>query len=206
MKPEAVIFDLGKVLLDFDYRIVASKFEKRSRVSTEELRQLIDQSPLLYRFETGLVSTEEFFAEIQSKSGFHGDLTQFGELFGDIFTPIDPMIELHGNLAERGIPTYIFSNTNPLAVRHIRRRYPFFHNFNGYVLSYEHGAMKPAAKLYEVVERLSGKQGGTLLYIDDRPENIAAGAERGWQTILHERPDQTLAAVQRSGLFDKASS
>jgi FMN phosphatase YigB (HAD superfamily) len=39
-------------------------------------------------------------------------------------------------LRANGIPTCIFSNTNPIAVRHIRTAFPFFANFDGYVLSY----------------------------------------------------------------------
>ena len=93
-------------------------------------------------------------------------------------------------LKKTKLPTYIFSNTNDLAVEHIRNRFPFFSDFDGYVLSYEHGAMKPSAKLYEIVERMSGRRGGEILYIDDRPENVAAGVARGWQGILHESPER----------------
>ncbi len=121
-------------------------------------------------------------------------------MFGDIFSPIDPMVRLHAELRAQRVPTYIFSNTNHLAVRHIRRRYPFFEKFDGYILSCENGAMKPDAKLYEIVERYAGKKGHDLLYIDDRPENIATGARRGWQTILHESPKKTIEAVWRTGL------
>ena len=57
--------------------------------------------------------------------------------------------------------------------------------------------MKPQAKLYEVVERMTKRRREQMLYIDDRPENIAAGAARGWQTILQETPEKTLAAVEK---------
>ena len=62
--------------------------------------------------------------------------------------------------------------------------------------------MKPDAQLYEVVERLSGRRGADLLYLDDRPENIAAGAARGWQVILQETPEKSRAAVQKLGLLN----
>src|SRR5258708_22953605 len=101
-----------------------------------------------------------------------------------------PMVQPHGALRQRGLPTFIFSNTNDLAIRHIRQNFPFFANFDGYVLSYEHGAMKPDAKLYEVVEELAGRRGAEILYLDDRSENIATGAARVWQVILQESPEQ----------------
>ena len=202
MPPRVVVFDLGKVLLDFDYGIAVRKLQSAGRLTFRELLRFIDQSPLLFRYETGLLTTGEFFAELREASGFRGSLDEFSDLFGDIFSPIDPMIELHARLRGRGVPTFILSNTNELAIRHIRRRFAFFRNFDGYVLSYEHGAMKPDAKLYEVIEQVSGRQGAELLYIDDRPENVAAGAARGWQSILHEDPEKTRVAVQRSGVLD----
>ncbi len=58
------------------------------------------------------------------------------------------MIALHAELRGRGVPTYIFSNTNDLAIEHIRRNFPFFKNFVGYIYSYEIGAMKPDARIY----------------------------------------------------------
>ena len=198
--PEAVVFDLGKVLVDFDYNIAAQKISQRGRIAPHEIKKLIDHAPLLYRFETGLMTNEEFFAEVCAATGFGGEFEEFCSHFSDIFSPIESMIEWHQSLRERGIPTYIFSNTNDLAVRHIRQRFPFFANFTGYVFSYEHGAMKPDMKIYEVVERLSGKSGDAILYLDDRAENVAAGTARNWQTILQESPEKTLQIVRRFGL------
>jgi len=78
----------------------------------------------------------------------------------------------------------------------------FFGGFDGYILSYEHGAMKPEGKLYEVVEQKTGQQREKIIYLDDRPENIAAGAARGWQVVLQETPAKTRAALVKAGLLD----
>lgn len=194
---EAVIFDLGKVLLDFDYARAAANLAALCRISKAEIQALIDQSDLLLKYERNQLSTEQFFAAVRNESGFGGDIAEFGPLFGDIFSPIEPMIELQRELRERNLPTYIFSNTNPLAVNHIRGKYSFFQNFDGYILSCEHDAMKPEAILYEVVERETGMRGAQLLYIDDRLENVEAGAGRGWQVIHHLNPEQTIAAARK---------
>jgi HAD superfamily hydrolase (TIGR01509 family) len=201
MIPKAVIFDLGKVLLDFDYGIAVAKIQKSCKLSLADLQQLINQSPLLHRYETNLLSTAQFFAEIQCASGFGGSLDQFREMVADIFTAINPMVDLHRRLRARQVPTYVFSNTNDLAVQHVRARFPFFADFDGYILSYEHNLMKPDPRIYAVVERTAGRQGAELLYIDDRLENIVAAQERGWQTILHEDPLRTAKAVRECGLL-----
>ena len=199
--PKAVVFDLGKVLVDFDYRIAARCLESRCAVARDKILETIYPSPLLARFETGWISPEQFFHEVAAAIGYRGTFADFKVLFGDIFTPIGPMVELHSQLRARGLPTFIFSNTNDLAVQFIRQRFPFFSGFNGYVYSYAHHAQKPDARLYAVLEQTSGQSGPDLLYIDDRPENVAAGARRGWQVIRHESPATTIAAVKNAGLI-----
>jgi HAD superfamily hydrolase (TIGR01509 family) len=200
-RPQVVVFDLGKVLLDFDYGLAAPRIAARGNVKPEAVKRLVNQSPLLFRYETGLMTTQEFFKEVCSATEYQGDFKEFAEMFGDIFTPITPMIELHSALRQRGIPTYIFSNTNELQIGHIRRNFPFIRNFDGYILSFEHGTMKPDAKIYEVVEHETKRRGGEILYVDDRPENVAAGAVRGWQVILQETPEKTRAAFEKTGLL-----
>ena len=199
--PKAVVFDLGKVLLDFDYSIAVARIQKRCRLSLPELHALINQSPLLLQYECNVLNTAQFFAQVQGASGFCGDLEEFRGLFADIFTAIEPMVQLHADLRDAGVKTYIFSNTNELAIAHIRARFPFFKTFTGYILSYEHSAMKPDPRLYQVVERQTGRGAAELLYIDDRPENVQVGRERGWNSILHETPEATRAAVLKSGLL-----
>jgi FMN phosphatase YigB (HAD superfamily) len=201
MIPEAVVFDLGKVLLDFDYSIAAGRIAARGRLSPEKVQDFIDHSPLLFRYETGLLTREQFFREVCATTGFGGGLEEFGGFFADIFTPIEPMVAIQRQLRAQRIPTYIFSNTNDLAISHIRRNFPFFAHFDGYVLSYEHGAMKPDHKLYEVVEKMAAKRGNRILFLDDRKENADAGLARNWQVIHHQNPRETLAILRKMGIL-----
>ena len=93
--PSIVVFDLGKVLVDFDYSIAARKVAAHSARAVEHLRSFLESSPLLVQYETGRLTRGEFFAEICRATGFQGTLAEFGEFFADIFTAIPPMIELH---------------------------------------------------------------------------------------------------------------
>jgi glucose-1-phosphatase len=191
-----VVFDLGKVLVDFDYSIAIPRIAAHSALPLAGIKTFFFHSPLLVDYESGRLTREEFFEQARKAAGFRGTIEEFCEFFADIFTEIPPMIELHAELRRRGIPTYIFSNTNDLAVEHIRRNFPFFRDFDGYIFSYEVGAMKPEPKIYEALEKLAGRHGADILYIDDRPENVAAGAARGWRTILHETPEKTRMAFK----------
>lgn len=200
-KPSIVVFDLGKVLVEFDYSIAGKRIAARGTLSADEVQKFLDHSPLLYRYETGLMTRQEFYEEVRRGTGFKGDLAEFGQYFADIFWEMPPMIALHSELRRKGVPVYIFSNTNDLAIEHIRRNFPFFSNFDGHILSYEVGAMKPAAKIYEALEAMAGKRGAEILYLDDRQENVDAGAARGWQVILQTDPAKSRAIVEAAGLL-----
>ncbi|HZF01656.1 MAG TPA: HAD family phosphatase [Methylomirabilota bacterium] len=195
MKP-AIVFDLGKVLVDFDYSIAAKKIAARSTKQFPDLQHFLGSSPVLARFESGLLTREQFFADMRQITSFTGSLDEFVSDFADIFVPIPEMIKLHEELRRRGFQTYIFSNTNDIAVEHVRHNFPFFKNFDGYIFSYEVGSMKPDLKIYEAMGKLCGRSFADIVYIDDRPENIAAGASRGWRTVLHETPEKTRAILE----------
>jgi FMN phosphatase YigB (HAD superfamily) len=199
MQP-AFIFDLGKVLVDFDYSIAARKIAARSTGAPEDLHAFLGSSPLLVQYESGQLTRQKFFEAICDAIGFQGDLAEFGGYFADIFSEIPGTIALHAELRQRGFKTYIFSNTNDLAMEHIQRDFPFFANFDGYIYSYEIGGMKPQPEIYEAMEAMTGKRGADLIYLDDRAENIAAGQARGWRAILHETPEKTRAALKTFGL------
>ncbi len=194
----AVIFDLGKVLLDFDYTRAAQALAPHSHLTPVEFKRVVDQSPLLHQFESGRLNNEEFYREVCQMTGYRGGFDAFASAFGDIFDEIEPMITLQSELRRDGIPTWIFSNTNDLAVGHIRRRFPFFSDFDGYILSHEIRAMKPLPASYESVEQQTGLRGAELLYLDDRLENIEGARTRGWRTVHHLDPRDTIEQVRKT--------
>lgn len=199
-RPKAVVFDLGNVLLDFDYGKTVARIKNRCRLTETELLALISGSPLFQQFEGGDIDARAFFADLQKHSCYDGTLEEFGEFFGDVFTEVPQMIAWHEELRGRGIPTYILSNTNELSIRWIRKTYPFFKNFTGYVFSYEHRVMKPAPRIYEIIEERAHLRGADLFYIDDRAENVHGAAARGWQVVHHVKPQKTLETARALGL------
>jgi HAD superfamily hydrolase (TIGR01509 family) len=193
---KVVVFDLGKVLVDFDYSIAARKVAARSTKSLGNLVSVLSTSSLIVQYESGQVTRQQFYEQVRDAVGFQGTLEEFGGYFADIFAEMPAMIALHAELRQRGIPTYIFSNTNDLAIEHVGRNFPFFKNFDGYIYSHEIGAMKPDAKIYAAMEKLCGRSGAEIIYLDDRSENVQAGAARGWQAILHVTPEKSRAVLE----------
>lgn len=197
MKVKAVVFDLGKVLVDFDYSIAARKLAENCAKPASELQKMLDHSPLLYRFESAGMTSDEFYGEFCRAAGFGGTYDTFAAAFGDIFSEIPEMTRWQRELCVRGIPTYICSNTNNIAITHIRRNFPFFANFDGYILSYEVGSLKPHAEIYRAVEKMIGACGEELVFIDDRADNCEEAARLGWRTICHRNPAETIPLVEQ---------
>ena len=188
---KAVVFDLGKVLVDFDYGIAARKLAEQSKASVEEIRSIIDQSPLLFRYECAQMTTAEFFAQVRQQIGFRGGFEEFAAAFADIFTEMPEMTRLHAEVRTRGLPTFILSNTNEIAIAHVRRNFPFFADFTDHIFSYEEAVLKPRVRIYEITEQRTGCRAGEILFLDDKPENVEAAAKRGWQTICHRSAQES---------------
>ena len=106
------------------------------------------------------------------------------------------MTRLHAELRARAVPTFILSNTNDIAVGHIRRNFPFFAHFTGYIFSFEQGVLKPHQRIYEITEQHTGCRGGEILFLDDKPENTASAASCGWQVICHQSAAASIEQVR----------
>ncbi len=205
-QPRVVVFDLGKVLVDFDYARCARRLAARASCSVNQIQQVIDHSPLLVQYETGRIKKDRFYEEICRLTGYTARLSEFEPAFADIFSAIEPMIEAHRQLREKKVPTYILSNTNDIAVAHIRRTFPFFSNFDGYLFSFEQGVMKPDEQIYAITENVIGRPAYDILYIDDRAENIEPARRRGWNVIHHVSPEQSIEVLKRFGLVGGSSA
>ncbi|PRW60139.1 haloacid dehalogenase [Chlorella sorokiniana] len=215
--PKAVVFDLGKVLLDFDFHKSSWRLAEACRAPTPTrqaaLLELFGHSPqptglldrwggrsLVEQMERGQLSSRQFYQLVCELSGLQVDYPTFAQLYADIFTPIAPLIAQQQLLAAAGWPTYLLSNCSALHIDDCRRRHAFMGSFAGLCLSYEVCSFKPDPEIYAAAEQLTGCSGPDLVFIDDKEENAAAAAARGWQAIHHTSVAGTLQQLQALGL------
>jgi HAD superfamily hydrolase (TIGR01509 family) len=111
------------------------------------------------------------------------------------------MIELLDRVRALGLPTAVLSNTNELAIQDIRAKFPFFAGFKHHILSFEQRAMKPDPALYHALEQASGFAPSQILFLDDRPENVEAAQQLGWQAFVHHDPETTRRTFTELGLL-----
>ena len=194
MPPKILYFDLGKVLLDFSHEQMCRQMADVAGVSWESVHRAVfddaDCQAALIRFETGHISTDEFFDHICAATDTAPDRRQFAEAACDIFTPIAPMLALVERLAAAGNRLAVLSNTNPVQWDFIADgRYPLLAlgrpdcAFERAILSYEIGAMKPDAAIYRAAAEQAGVAREEMFFTDDRLENIEGAAAVGIDAV-----------------------
>ena len=181
MKP-FIYFDLGKVLLDFDFTEAGLAF---SLLTGKDGLGIIEQMfteelDFCNQFETGGISSADFFAFIIKRFELNVRIDELEEAYNDIFTPIDGMEPLVADLADQGYRLGILSNTCPPHWNFCRRKYAaLFSHFEVQAPSFELRAMKPFREIYQHAAKLAGVNFSDIIFIDDRAENIEAACACG---------------------------
>ncbi len=111
MKISAVCFDLGKVLLHFDWKHMLDGVAKNSPLPPEEITRLLQDDPQIIAYEIGGITSTKFFAHLKKRLQYKGTAKELRVLFSEIFTPMAEHIALAALLAPH-YPLAIISNTN----------------------------------------------------------------------------------------------
>ena len=100
-KIETVFFDLGNVLLDFDFGLAARKLSRLTERPEPELTWSVATVVERTQYELGRASTEEFVDAVRRALGIQMDRNEFRDLWSDIFRENEEMIALARSL--RGV-------------------------------------------------------------------------------------------------------
>ena len=92
--PEILVYDLGNVLVDFDWMIVIKRLAQKTGKTISDFQQLLTNPKLLYDYEAGEITTQEFFNRVQNLIGYPNSLDDFRYDFGDMFTEAIQMTQL----------------------------------------------------------------------------------------------------------------
>lgn len=181
------LYDIGRVLLDFDFESSLSQLLPADCVNPRaRLERLLERKD---EFEAGEVEADAYIDWALGVMGSGASADQFRDAWRSIFTPNEPMWQCVRQLAAKGHRLILFSNINSIHCPWIFEKYPEFSLFDGAVLSYKVGAIKPQAEIYKHAFDAHRLDPGSTLYIDDLPENIAAGRAHGlhcWQYDLRD--------------------
>ncbi|MDE3057697.1 MAG: HAD family phosphatase [Bacteroidota bacterium] len=183
-----VIFDLGRVLMDIDFSAFSRTLQLNH--SGSGIFSEAQLESLAFDYETGKMTTDEFFASLGLFFGKRFSRRQLFEAWNAIVggekEGMAPIVER----VQQRYRTAILSNTNEAHFQHAVTVISLMQRIPLRFLSYEIGAAKPDLQVYRHVVHALHSPPSSLLFIDDLPENISAARAAGMRGIIFQSPAQ----------------
>lgn len=199
MAYKTVIFDLGRVLVHFDFKRGYRALEGLCPHEAADIPKLLAGTGLVERFETGLVEPRDFVAEISRVLDLRVDYEQFCQIWSCIFMhTLVPESMLAGLKARYRL--LLLSNTNAIHFDMISRKYPILRHFDDLILSYEVKAMKPQPAIYRAAIERAGCEPGECFYTDDIVEYVAGARAMGIDAVQFQGADRLAAEMKARGI------
>ena len=193
----SVISDLGKVLITFDNSIFYRRIAAYSPIPEEEIGAMVNvYSEVGRAIDTGKISPHEFYEKVKGLLQMELPYEEFMPIYNDVFAANTPVVEVIRRLKHK-YRLVMLSNTDVMRFGFIREKFPEVMIFDDYVLSYEVGCIKPDPQIYQIAVEKAQADPPECVFIDDRPENIAAAENLGIRTI-HFLDDTDLERELRS--------
>lgn len=202
---EAVVFDIGGVLLDWNPRYL--------------YRQLFEDEQEMERF-LGQVCTLEwheahdrgrpFVDSCAELAALHPEYAEqifaWGSRSEDMVRgPIDESVEIFRRLKAAGVPCYALTNMETETFPGRVERFPFLQWFDGAVVSGFEGVVKPEPEIFRrLLERFNLAPEATL-FVDDSERNVRAARELGIQAVLFRSPAEFEQELSEMGLLKAAA-
>jgi len=183
MTIQAIIFDFGGVLIEWDPRNLYRKHFKKPEDMERFLAEVnFSQWNLQFdrgvSFADGIASLSAQFPQYAAHIQRMG--TNWAETLGDA---IHGTVDILRELQQAGIPLYALSNWSAETFPIARRRFDFFDAFEEIVLSGDVKMIKPERGIFELVLQKIGRPAHDCLFIDDAQANIDQAIAMGFQTI-----------------------
>jgi len=185
---EAILFDLGKVIIDYSWeKTMVSLRELDPKLSIEW--DQIAYHPALYAYERGRITTEVFVNEIINTLGLKLSKNEFLSAFNNMFKGIYPnRRELLKNI-RREYKIYALSNINDEHYRYcLREFHEILSLFEQVYVSHLINHRKPETDAYKYICREIALNPTQILFIDDMKENIIAAEQLGFEVLHLENP------------------
>jgi len=205
MPVEAVIFDIGNVLVEWHpARMFDAAIGSQRR---EALFANVDLAAMNDRVDMGEEIADVVRETAIAHPGFHDDILLWHSNWLDMLQPDIPLsATLLRALRARGVAVHALSNFGTSTLALAERHFPVLTEFDSRFVSGHLTMMKPDPAIYAHVEAGVGVAPEALFFIDDRAENIAAAANRGWQTHLFETPEGLADRLVAEGLLSAAEA
>lgn len=203
MTIKAVIFDIGNVLIEWNperyYDRVIGPDRRRALFEALDLHAMNDQ------IDRGASFRDTVYDFAATHPDWGDEIRMWHDNWIELASPEIPQsVRLLRQLRARGVPVFALSNFGIGSFDHAVTQYPFLDEFDRRYISGHMQVIKPDAIIYQMVEDDCALRPETLLFADDRADNIAAAQARGWKTHLFDGPQGWAARLIDEGLIPQS--
>lgn len=193
----AVVFDVGRVLFQWDLRHLFAKLIA-DPAELEWFVQAVVTEEWHFQHDAGR-PLAEMVAERQAEFPDHAHLiAAYAARFNEsIPGPVPGSLALVEALAARGVPLFAITNFGAEFWAGFRPTQPVFDRFADIVVSGVERMAKPDPAIFTLAAARFGHAPATMLFVDDNAANIAAARALGWQ-VHHFRDGPALGADLRA--------
>lgn len=202
MTPEAVVYDIGNVLIEWNpERFYDGRIGRDARL---RLFEEVDLVGMNLSIDAGAPFKATVF-DLADRVPAWGDEVRMWYLnWIEMAAPrIEHSIALLRGLRSKGVPVFALTNFGDDSFAYAQTQYDFLGEFDREYVSGRMGCIKPDAAIYAAVEADCGIAPERLLFVDDKPENIAAARARGWQGHLFQDAAGWARALVDAGLLSE---
>lgn len=200
MKIEALLFDLGKVLIDFNFETGVQALHGSCSISRNRFEEVLWDETWICSYERGEISTVQFHEYLCKTARLSMSLPHFRETWSSVFLPGLMVSEELLLVLKRNYPLILVSNTNEAHFEFVRSNYRVVDYFDRQILSYEVGSLKPDRKIFERAIAAANRPAEALFFIDDREENIVAARQLGMNAHQFKSETGLILALQDAGI------
>lgn len=197
---DAVVFDIGMVLLSWDPDGYYDRTYGRAR--REALYAAVDLDGMNIHGDLGEDLGELTEALAVQHPDFKAEILDWNRNWAEMAQPgIPGTAVLLRALKAKGMPVFSLTNFNQNKMLIAEQMNPVLQEFDRRFVSGELRLIKPDPAFYAALETESGVAPERLLFTDDKPENIAAAEARGWHTHLFDGPEGLAKKLVSLGLL-----
>ncbi|WP_299355452.1 HAD family phosphatase [uncultured Shimia sp.] len=202
MTIEAVIFDIGNVLIEwqpetFYDRVIGHARRKAffDEVPLHEEHQKVDEGESL---------KDVMYSLANAHPKWRDEILMWHDNWDDLAAPAIPhSVRLLEALVRKEVPVFTLTNFGHDNFPRSQNAFPFLKLFDREYVSGRLKLIKPDPAIYAHVETDCGIPPQRLLFADDRAENVAAASDRGWKTHLFDGPQGWAARLVAEGLLSE---
>lgn len=197
---KTIIFDLGKVIIPFDFKRGYDRMAPLCGYAAADIPARIGTCDLVSRFESGQVEPEDFVKELSTLLELKVDYREFCEIWSSIFLPDTLIPETLLERLKSRHRLVLLSNTNAIHWEMVSDRYPLLRHFDERILSYRVGALKPDPKIYRAAIEAAQCAPEECFFTDDIAAYVEGARQQGIDAVQFQNQAQIENELRQRGI------